>query len=604
MLNRSDDCWDSEEFFDSAECLPVEESDPCNVEEDSSEYCIWLCEPQSVEQRRKLFLFRMGIGELGSTVLPSSDDCVEVDGDCTCVPGIERETEMRRALSSASECPEDDVSCLRSEDGSCRNSFVSDGDLRSPSQLDSTMERDSIADSAMNRDRRNKETSLWKSVLRKITNKRSVVKSAREAHKTPSLTRIKAHHNKKRLIDLSALYSGQDIEAHDGIIWMMKFSPNGQYLATGGEDGTVCIWRVMSVDASLEGKNGGSDIYSKGKSMGHKASVVKPDKIFWIDESPVQVLRGHSGDILDLAWSSSNRLLSSSTDNTVRLWKVGVHLCQDVFHHSNYVTCIQFNPVNEDYFISGSIDGKVRVWSVSTQRVVDWADIRDAISATCYRPHGKGFAVGTITGACHFYETTDSQIQRDPTISIQARRKRNSSKKITSIQFSEDGSERVLISSQDSKLRIFEGNNMVYKYRGPKKVGDRMSTSFSSIKGHVVSVGEDSRIYLWNQRDMNTKSVSSCEYFFSEGASVVVPWSWSGNPAVEANPIPNHRRKELHERFSLGKWFSHEGQCRTWPEEQLEKCSPPSGTWGLVFVTGSLDGRIRTFHNYGIPVRF
>lgn len=53
------------------------------------------------------------------------------------------------------------------------------------------------------------------------------------------------------------------------------------------------------------------------------------------------------------------------------------------------VTCIQFNPVDENYFISGSIDGKVRIWGVSEKRVVDWADVRDVITAICYQPDGN-----------------------------------------------------------------------------------------------------------------------------------------------------------------------------------------------------------------------
>ena len=53
------------------------------------------------------------------------------------------------------------------------------------------------------------------------------------------------------------------------------------------------------------------------------------------------------------------------------------------------VTCIQFNPMDENYFVSGSIDGKIRIWGVLKQRVVDWADIRDAITAISYQPDGK-----------------------------------------------------------------------------------------------------------------------------------------------------------------------------------------------------------------------
>ncbi|GJM85196.1 hypothetical protein PR202_ga01625 [Eleusine coracana subsp. coracana] len=53
------------------------------------------------------------------------------------------------------------------------------------------------------------------------------------------------------------------------------------------------------------------------------------------------------------------------------------------------VTSVQFNPVDERYFISGSIDGKVRIWDVSEKRVVDWDDTRDIITAVSYKPDGK-----------------------------------------------------------------------------------------------------------------------------------------------------------------------------------------------------------------------
>lgn len=53
------------------------------------------------------------------------------------------------------------------------------------------------------------------------------------------------------------------------------------------------------------------------------------------------------------------------------------------------MTSVQFNPVDERYFISGSIDGKVRVWDVLENRVVDWVDIRDVVTAVCYRPDGE-----------------------------------------------------------------------------------------------------------------------------------------------------------------------------------------------------------------------
>lgn len=53
------------------------------------------------------------------------------------------------------------------------------------------------------------------------------------------------------------------------------------------------------------------------------------------------------------------------------------------------VTCVQFNPVDDNHFISGSIDGKLRIWEVQGGRVIDWTDTKEIVTAVCYSPDGK-----------------------------------------------------------------------------------------------------------------------------------------------------------------------------------------------------------------------
>lgn len=53
------------------------------------------------------------------------------------------------------------------------------------------------------------------------------------------------------------------------------------------------------------------------------------------------------------------------------------------------MTSVDFNPVDDNYFISGSIDGKVRIWEVLGCQVVDYTDIREIVTAVCYHPGGK-----------------------------------------------------------------------------------------------------------------------------------------------------------------------------------------------------------------------
>lgn len=53
------------------------------------------------------------------------------------------------------------------------------------------------------------------------------------------------------------------------------------------------------------------------------------------------------------------------------------------------VTCIHFNPVDDDYFISGSLDSKVRIWNIPDRHVVDWTDLHEMVTAVSYTPDGQ-----------------------------------------------------------------------------------------------------------------------------------------------------------------------------------------------------------------------
>jgi len=57
------------------------------------------------------------------------------------------------------------------------------------------------------------------------------------------------------------------------------------------------------------------------------------------------------------------------------------------------VTCIQFSPVDENYFLSGSLDAKIRIWSIQDRHVVEWSDLHEMVTAACYTPDGQVFAL-------------------------------------------------------------------------------------------------------------------------------------------------------------------------------------------------------------------
>ncbi|PON53988.1 WD40/YVTN repeat-like-containing domain containing protein [Parasponia andersonii] len=70
------------------------------------------------------------------------------------------------------------------------------------------------------------------------------------------------------------------------------------------------------------------------------------------------------------------------------------------------VTSIQFNPVDDDYFINGSIDGKVCILEICSYQVVHWTDVTEIATVVCYCPDGKGGIVGSMNGSCRFDDTS------------------------------------------------------------------------------------------------------------------------------------------------------------------------------------------------------
>ncbi|PIM97951.1 G-protein beta subunit [Handroanthus impetiginosus] len=446
----------------------------------------------------------------------------------------------------------------------------------------------------------------------------------------------------------------------------MKFSPDGQYLASAGVDGVVRVWKVLEDDivkrfstqdidpsclyfslnqfsnlVPLIAKERDDHMKSLKKSS-DSACVVLPPKVLQLSEKPLHEFHGHEGEVLALSWSKNGHLLSSSVDKTARLWRVGHDLCLGVYPHNNYVTCVEFNPVDDNHFISGSIDGKLRIWEVQGGRVVDWTDVREIVTAVCYSPDGKGGIFGSMDGNCRFYDIKDDRLELGASICLKGKKKLPGNR-IIGFQYCPNDVSKVMVTSADSQVQILCGTNIVCKFKGNRSSVSQGPAAFTSDGEHIVSATEDSNVRIWNytthyEKPSQPKKVWSCESFLSRNTSIAIPWCGLKQKlgALPGSILGNgHLDEKLLQKFpdrfttSLGFFLDalHKGSA-TWPEEILPKLNrmavKPSvcksefkflknallnafnspNLWGLVIVTAGWDGCIRTFLNYGLPLRF
>ncbi|KAL6503929.1 hypothetical protein OROGR_025852 [Orobanche gracilis] len=667
------------QFFDAQERI-IQEPDFVH-DYMNKDYDVWTSAPQSVSERRRKLIRRMGLDlcelERETSVETCGDNIKDIFfdiGDNHRIiensGAILRMSEDKFSLSSWS-TDDLDLSGFRNgnSNSNCAsectiNGIVEEGRLRNFPRLSPRvdnfvpmkMEDDVKKPSTVKKSKKNK----WLSKLRSMTCMvvSEDVKDGNVGRSSVSrIRRVRVRHSRKSSREISALFTGQDIKAHEGAIMAMKFSPDGQYLASAGEDKIIRIWQVVEDERDIDIRDlDPSCVYFsanhlselgpltvekdelnkwESSSVGRtqdSACVIFPPKVFRILENPLHVFEGHNGEILDLSWSNNNCLLSSSVDKTVRLWRVGADECMKILQHSDHV---------------GSIDGKVRIWAISESKVVDWTEITDIITAVSYRPDGQSGVIGSITGTCRFFDLSDNHLQLGAQMCLTSKKK-SPCKRITAFQFFPQDPCKILVTCADSKVRIIDGMNVIGKYKsvrlsrvvsepllvvdsGLGNTGNQISATFTSNGKHIISASDDSNIYIWNHTDnpqlslSKPKAIRSFECFSSD-ASIALPWAGLKNVGSTNSPpfSPSDYFSQLSQEYFLDSIYKGSA---TWPEEKLPihrpqtikskstlsksqyklfknscRSSYGSHAWGLVIVTAGSDGRIRSFHNYGLPI--
>lgn len=256
----------------------------------------------------------------------------------------------------------------------------------------------------------------------------------------------------KRLVtvsdDLARLWDAEsgelvaNLKGHSNGFLSIAISPDSSTILTGGWDGRACLWDAESGQELAILDHGGSVDISSFSHDGRHILTAGHDgtaKLWTTDGSLVSQLEGHSDSVYSGVFGPTDDIVATrSMDKTIRLWSAssgdclctlqgvanqtapplffanGNRICvlsgPDVLvfdtgsgaairtlqGHARFITHAQLFS-EEDRLVTGSKDGAVKVWSVSTGRclavvqnhapmVIGFSIFRDRISVL----HGDG----------------------------------------------------------------------------------------------------------------------------------------------------------------------------------------------------------------------
>ncbi|XP_076024384.1 WD repeat-containing protein 44 [Genypterus blacodes] len=342
--------------------------------------------------------------------------------------------------------------------------------------------------------------------------------------------KFKAAHSFKGPFDFDQIKVVQDLSGeHMGAVWTMKFSHCGRLLATAGQDNVVRIWVLrtafdyfnnMRLKYNTEGRVSPSpsqESLCSSKSDTDPVAGGVPedpdteDRNVPFRQVPFCKYKGHTADLLDLSWSKNFFLLSSSMDKTVRLWHISRRECLCCFQHIDFVTAIAFHPRDDRYFLSGSLDGKLRLWNIPDKKVALWNEVDGQtrlITAANFCQNGKYAVIGTYDGRCIFYDT--ERLKYHTQIHVRSTRGRNKvGRKITGIE-PLPGENKILVTSNDSRIRLYDLRDLSLsmKYKGYVNSSSQIKASFSHDYSFIVSGSEDKYVYIWSTYHDSSKFTS------------------------------------------------------------------------------------------------
>ena len=201
----------------------------------------------------------------------------------------------------------------------------------------------------------------------------------------------------------------------------LEFSPDGQWLATGGgtpsRNGELKIWRVSDGTLAREIKDAHSDTvfavsFSPNNRFLASGAADKFVKVWDILTGKlVKTFEGHTHHVLGVSWKSDGRILAScGADRAVKVWDfVTGEQKKTIEGFNKEVTSIHFVEASNEALVTSG-DDQVRLLREDGNNVRNFGGGTDFIQSAAITPDGQTVVAGSQDSTLRIWNGTNGEL--------------------------------------------------------------------------------------------------------------------------------------------------------------------------------------------------
>jgi WD40 repeat protein len=396
----------------------------------------------------------------------------------------------------------------------------------------------------------------------------------------------------------------------------LKFNPNTPHIIYSGDtSGALTKWDLTTNKHSLIGKKLDQGILSLDISPDGQQIATGGDDMnvrLWNLSAPLNeslILGEYDQWVIDVAYSPSGHILASASgDGSVSLWDMQTRqlIGQPFKGFTGYMLSLAFSPADEFnpdglYLAGGQTEGNVRLWPVKPYESYVWTNLPKNsfhFNATAISPDGRWFATVNEYNQLDLFDL----ITRQPTYNLLT-----IPGTVNQAFFNPTGKILLTVSYLDQEkyeLHLYDIQNPVKLGNPPEASphGDGKAVSFSGIPGRIVfspdgkiaavdDLSSKAQLMIWDLTNNSTKRMPVKGYIeysamainednsllaISQGFSIILYNLANGKPSCQLDGhINTIRDMAFVSKRNLLLSISDDGTIRSWNPKSCKVVDDP-----------------------------